>query len=146
MEAHVFLADAAQVDNKGKLHALGLGWTTVGTPLPPMAVVVLIQVPWNKTNQKHNLSVELLDADGTPAVVPGPAGDQSLKVDGEFEAGRPAGITPGSDINLPMSFNISAGLALAPGSYVWSLSINGHHEDAWSARFTVQQRAQKSQQ
>jgi hypothetical protein len=145
VEAHILLADAAQRDQAGKVHALGLGWSTTTTPLPPQAIVVLIKVPWDQANRVHRLVVELLDADGRPVSTTGPVGDQPIRIEGDFEAGRPPGIPQGSPLDLSATFAIAGGLPLAEGRYTWNLSIDGHHEEAWSASFLVRQRQQPSQ-
>jgi hypothetical protein len=63
MDAVVLLADSAATDATGKVHALGLGWTMTSSPTPPMAVVVLFHVPWDQSNVKHNMVLELVDSD-----------------------------------------------------------------------------------
>jgi hypothetical protein len=139
MEAHILLADAAQSDQRGKIHALGLGWSTTLTPTPPQAVVILIKVPWNQANQRHTLEAELVTEDGQPVMIPGPLGDQPVKIEGEFEAGRPAGLPHGTPLDMSLAFGIQQGMPLRPGRYVWRLSINGHSEEAWSTGFLVRE-------
>lgn len=95
MRATVLLADSAQSDPAGKVHALGLGWTVTSTPTPPMALVVLIEVDWTEANRKIPFKAELLTADGHNVTARGPLGEQPISLEGEFEAGRPAGIPPG---------------------------------------------------
>lgn len=49
----LILCDAAQTDAAtGKIHMLGAGWTITGSPTAPHAVALMIQVPWDRTNQK----------------------------------------------------------------------------------------------
>jgi hypothetical protein len=103
MEARIFLADAAQVDSLGKVHALGLGWSTTITPLPAQAVVILIKVPWNQANRAHKLRAELLTQDGQPVTIPGPVGDHPVTIEGDFEAARPPGLPAGTPLDLPSS-------------------------------------------
>lgn len=140
MQAFVLLADSAQQDPAGKVHALGLGWSTTITPTPPSAVVVILKVPWAQTNQKHRLRLQLLDADGQPVNIGQDAQGQPVPmlVEGEFEVGRPAGIPAGMALDQSLAINIGAGLPLQAGQmFEWRLEINGHHEDEWSARFFV---------
>jgi hypothetical protein len=73
MGAIILLADAAHASPDGKVHALGLGWSTTVTPLPPQAVVVLIKVPWTRSNDVHKAVVELVSTDGEPMTIPGPS-------------------------------------------------------------------------
>ncbi len=49
----LILCDAAQTDAAtGKIHMLGAGWTITSSPTAPHAVALMIQVPWDRTNQK----------------------------------------------------------------------------------------------
>lgn len=138
MEAHVLLADFAQTDVSGKVNALGLGWSVTQTPTSNMAVIVMVKVGWNETNRKHRLSLNLLTADGQHAVnVPTPLGVQPLQVEGEFEAGRPAGLPEGSTIDHAIAVNVGPGLALAPGRYEWRLKIDNDEGVTWRAAFVV---------
>ncbi len=139
MKAHLLLADAAQSDGQGKIGALGLGWTVTGTPTPPQAVVILLRVGWNETNRRHNFQLSLLTADGEDAVTaPGPLGEQPLRVEAEFEAGRPVGIPEGSDIEHNIAINVGAGLPLEQGRrYEWRLHIDGETREEWVAPFFV---------
>lgn len=139
MKAHILLADFAQADGQGKIGALGLGWSVTGTPTPPQAVIVLLRVGWTEANRPHKLEVSLLTADGENAVMaPGPFNEQPLKVEATFEVGRPVGIPEGSDIDHNLAVGIGAGLPLEAGRrYEWRLSIDGTHDESWSAPFFV---------
>ena len=60
MRATMLLADYAQVA-EGKLNVIGGGWTITG-PLPsPFALALLIEVPWDRANEKHQLRLELIE-------------------------------------------------------------------------------------
>lgn len=141
MKALLLLADAGQADNTGKLHALGVGWSVTGTPTPPMAMLIFIDVPWDQTNTKHKLEIQLLDADGqlvTGGV--GPLGDPQplFQVDAEFEAGRPPGIPPGTPIRQTLAIGLAPGMPLIPGEkYEFHMTIDGEHKDGWLSTFMV---------
>lgn len=139
MKAHLLLADAAQSDGQGKVSALGLGWSVTSTPTPPQAVVILLRVGWNETNQQHRLVLSLLTADGEDAVMaPGPLGDQPLRVEALFEVGRPPGLPTGSDIEHNVAFSVGPGLLLPAGRrYEWRLEIDGQQTEEWTAPFYV---------
>lgn len=139
MEAVLILADAAQVDPGGKAHMIGAGWTVTGPDMPPQAVVALIDVPWDATNQPHRIELRLLDADGQPVQVPGPTGEpQPLRLDQTVEVGRPPGVPSGTEIKVPLAINLGPGLPLTPGQrYRWQLDINGETREHWSAAFYV---------
>lgn len=139
MEAHILLADATSNAN-GKIHALGLGWSTTTNPLPAHAIVLLLKVPWDQANRRHKFEVELVDADGHAVTTTGPIGEQPVKVEGDFEAGRPAGLPPGTPLDLASTFNIGPGLTVPPGRYTWNLKINGETREGWSTSFLVKQR------
>ena len=140
MRATVLLADSAQSDPTGKVHALGLGWSTTVSPTPAAAIVVFIKVPWSETNQRHQFTLELVDADGRGFAPPGPDGQPGAPVAivDSFEVGRPAGLPPGTDIDHHFTVNLDRGLPLQPGaSYEWRLTVDGEHHEDWSARFSV---------
>jgi hypothetical protein len=89
-----------------------------------------VAVPWDRTNQSHELSLELLTDDGGAVEIEG----QRVAVTGEFELGRPPGIKAGSSQNAPFVWTF-AGLVLDPGGYEWKLSIAG--DPVGSRPFTV---------
>jgi hypothetical protein len=124
----LILCDAAQTDAAtGKIHMLGAGWTITGSPTAPHAVALMIQVPWDRTNQKLPVRVELVTGDGQPVSVPGPTGPQPLVSQIELEVGRPAGIAPGSTLSAVFAVNV-APMSLSPGRYQWRASVDGHSQ------------------
>ena len=82
LEVTLVLCDAAQVDPAGKVHMLGAGWSTTSSPTAPSAVVVMLGVPWDRTNQKIKARLGLTDADGQPVEVPGPFGETAVLIEG----------------------------------------------------------------
>ena len=89
---------------------------------------MLIRVPWDVTNVKHEMLLKLVDADGHDVMLgQTPFGDPApMEIRGEFEVGRPVGIPRGTPIDQPMAINIGAGLPLVPGAtYEWRLIIDG---------------------
>lgn len=137
MKAILLLADAAQV-SEGKLNLLGGGWSITG-PLPtPSAVAIKIEVPWSETNVQHHFELELFTEDGNPVQMPGPEGSlQPVRVDGDFEVGRPPGLRPGAPIDMPLAVNIGP-LALPPDSrFTWRLTIDGKSQPEWQASFST---------
>jgi hypothetical protein len=100
-----------------------------------MAIAMKIDVPWDQTNQRHKLRLELVDSDGEPFVPPGE--EAGLFVEADFEVGRPPGLKAGTPIDLPFAVNIGP-LPLDPDSrYVWRLSIDGHSEPEWELAFST---------
>jgi hypothetical protein len=133
----MMLADHAQVAD-GKLFISGAGWSTCGPGPSPCAVAVLFQVPWEQTDQNVSFTLSLIDEDGRGVHQPGPQSALPVQVNGRFEARRAPGMAPGTEINVPMCFNIV--LQLDPGrGYTWVLEIGGYTDDAWRLSFATRQ-------
>jgi hypothetical protein len=128
----LLLADSAQVAD-GKLYVLGGGLNEIGPGAQPLAIAMLIEVPWDRTDIRHDWRFELLDEDGTPVLYD----DQPIQVTGQFEVTRPDGLAPGTPLNVPMAINFAA-LPVAPGTgYVWRLSVDDTGEPDWVLPFRV---------
>ena len=133
----MLLADSAQVAD-GKLYILGGGITAIGPRPQPLGVAIRIEVPWDRANVPHQWRIDLLDEDGHPFTVR----DKPLVVHGRFEAGRPAGLKPGTPLSVPLAINFPA-VPVTPGkSYTWQLSIDGTTHVDWRQGFHM--RAGKS--
>lgn len=136
MEVTVLLADAAQADpNTGKVNALGLGWKTCTSPLPAFSLVILLDIDWDETNTPHQLTLQLLTADGQPVTADGPFGPQPIEFGAQAEAGRPPGTVRGTPLRLPLAITVSPGLNLDPGRYEWRVSVEGFPDATTSERF-----------
>lgn len=136
MKLTLLLADAAEAVN-GKLYILGGGWSITGPDPSPSAIAIKIEVPWDEANRAHELTLELFNADGQPIMVSTPLGEQPVRLPGQFEVGRPAGLKPGTPLDLALAFNI-APLPLPPdGRYMWRCSIDGRWEDDWVVSFST---------
>ncbi len=136
MRVTVLLADAAQ-EVAGKLYILGGGWSVTGPAIPPSAVAIKIDVPWDEANRLHSWTLRLIDEDGA-AVRLDEAGTE-LRVEGTFEVGRPPGLRPGTPIDVPLAVNFGP-LPLRPGTlYVWELAIDGQLNDDWNRQFLVRE-------
>ena len=128
----LLLADSAQVAD-GKLFILGGGITAIGPRPQPMGVAIRIEVPWDRANVPHLWRLDLLDEDGHPLMVR----DKPLVVHGRFEAGRPAGLKPGTPLSVPLAINFPA-IPVTPGkSYTWQLSIDEASHVDWRQSFHV---------
>lgn len=136
MRVTMMLCDAAQAV-EGKLYILGGGWSVVGPGPMPMAIAIKLEVPWDQANRPFTWRLSLVDADGHAVFLPTPEGSQQVMLEGQFEVGRPAGVPPGTPLDLPMAINISP-LPLAPGSrFEWLLDIEDNHNEDWRAGFTT---------
>ena len=136
MDATLFLADAAQVSPDGKLHALGAGWNVTSSPLTaPSAVAFILHVPWDETNRKFRWTLDLIDADGKPVILPtGPDSFTTMHVENEIEVGRPPGVKPGSPINAPFAVAITPIPLPADQTFVWVLKVR---DQEWRAPFAT---------
>jgi hypothetical protein len=133
----VFLADAAQADPAGKVNALGLGWQTCASPAPAFALVIFLDVDWDETNTEHQLTCELLTADGHPVAVEGPFGPQQISFQAVAEVGRPPGTAHGTSLRVPLALSVAQGLQLNPGRYQWRVSVQRYEHVAAVESFTV---------
>lgn len=137
MRATLLLADFAQVA-EGKLNIIGGGWTVIGPQPAPSAIALLVEVPWDQANRQHRMRLELVDADGAPAVVTGPDdSEHPILFESSFEVGRPAGLKPGTPLGVPLAINFGPH-PLEPGRrYEWRLSINDETDEDWRLAFEV---------
>ena len=120
MKVTLLLCDAATESN-GKLFVLGGGWATVKADQPfNMSLAVLIEVPWDQTNQKFNFVAKLMSEDGEQVRDE----EDDILAAGDLEIGRPPGIKPGTPLNLPLApaFN---NVSLPAGGYRWEVHIDG---------------------
>ncbi|MEK6275521.1 MAG: hypothetical protein AABM30_09305 [Actinomycetota bacterium] len=133
----MMLADAAQAA-ENKLYVLGGGWDVIGPAPSPFAIAMLIQVPWDLTNRRHQWQLVLVDADGNPVILPTPmGGEEPVAIEGEFEVGRPAGVAPGSWLAIPVAI-MFAPLPLEPGGrYEWRLTVSDESDENWRLPFAV---------
>ena len=117
----LILADSAQVLSN-KLYLLGGGWdvVTVNTGFPVQhacGIAVSFWVPWNFTNQKHSMEIEIQACDGATLG----------KLEGQFEVGRAPGIQQGQPQRSQLAFNMQLPLP-AQGTYVVKARVNGREE------------------
>ncbi len=128
----MLLADSAQVADR-KLYILGGGLTMIGPRPQPLGVAIRIEVPWDRANVAHHWRLDLLDEDGHPVMLR----EQAVMVHGRFEAGRPAGLKPGTPLSVPLAITFPT-LPVQPGqSYTWQLSIDETAEADWRQSFHV---------
>jgi hypothetical protein len=109
-----------------------IGFVPPGTNPPyvlNLGIGIMVTVPWGKTNQQHEVQVELLSEDGQPVQLPvGPGLTRTLNVKLAFNIGRPPGLTVGDDQHVCLAANLP-GLPLpALGKYEFIVRIDGHDE------------------
>jgi hypothetical protein len=135
VRATLLLADHAEVA-EGKLYINGGGWTVTGPEPMPFAIAMYVEVPWDQTNMKHSMLLELLDVDGHPVMAP--ESDDPIRVEfAPLEVGRPPGVKPGTPFGVPFAVNFGP-LPLEPeGRYVWQFTIDGHADEDWHLTFST---------
>ena len=99
---------------------MGGGWNTLFAPGVPVRIAlgVLLAVPWDETNQRRQLRIELLTEDGELVQSNG----REVTATAEFDIGRPPGVKPGSTLNAPFAINFD-GLVLDAGGYEFVVKI-----------------------
>ena len=136
MKVTMLLADSAQSVG-GKLYILGGGWSLTGPAPTPSAIALKIEVPWDLAARRHNILLEIVNADGQPIRLPTHDGEQPVRAEAQFETGIPAGLIPGTPIDATLAMNINP-LPLPPGArYMWRLSIDGETRDEWHVAFST---------
>lgn len=116
----MLLCDFAESIN-GKLYIQGAGWNQLLAGQPAaIALAILLEIPWDETNQPHDIKVQLLNEDAEPVTPVG--APVPLLIEGKVEVGRPPGVKRGSTMNAPLAFKLN-GIVLEPGSYRFDLSV-----------------------
>lgn len=113
----LLLAESAEAVN-GKMYMLGGGADRHFSQSFPTQlradVAVGMLVEWGETNQLHAMNLLIVDADEKPVV----------QVEGNIEAGRPAGAKPGQDMRLMIAIRGPFPIE-RPGQYKVSLTLDG---------------------
>ncbi len=107
----------------GKLYIVGGGFSRAyswGQPVN-MVLAIKLNLPWHMANQKVKFSLALMTEDDQPVL--GPSGPP-IRADGELEAGRPPGMTPGSTLDAALAVPMF-GLQLKNGGYRWEMRVDG---------------------
>lgn len=137
----MLLADkGTQAAGAGTLNLLNVGWGTTqlaGDLTPPHAVAVFLEAELAECNRALTVTVELLDQDGKPVELPGPAGPQPMRLEQGMTIAPPSGAPTGTPGKANILLEISPGLPLKPGTYRWRVHVEGKTHDAWAASFHV---------
>jgi hypothetical protein len=106
-----------------------------------MAVLVLVSFdgPDEVAEGAHELTLQLLDDDGSPVSVPGTEAPITLTV--SLKLGhRPDGTPAEAPTIAPFVVNIGPGLPLEPGRrYRWEAEVDGKHEHRGDASFVTRE-------
>ncbi len=136
----MLLCDSAQVSG-GKLYILGGGLPAIGPKPQPLALALQITIPWDRANVEHLWRVELFDEDGGHVAI----SDKPVVIQGRFEAGRPAGLRPGSPLGVSLAINLTPLMLPGGKSYAFGLTINDQTQPDWRVRFFVRPPKQQQQ-
>ena len=117
----LILADHVDVVGN-KLYLNGGGWDvlTVNSDFPVQQVLGLaaaFSVPWNETNQRRNVEIEVVTADGASLA----------KAAGQLEVGRPPGLPAGQPQRAQLAVNMTLALEKA-GTYEIITRIDGQED------------------
>ncbi|WP_100462419.1 DUF6941 family protein [Mycobacteroides abscessus] len=136
MDLTFLLADAAQTDERGKISALGIGWTHIPTPTPPIALFAFADLEQHELPTEVIFRFALRNAAGESVVVPGQG---SFSVEMKVAAPPNTDVArAGEPVRLPVSLQINAGIALDPGLYRFHAEItNGKQQVAEVRSFRV---------
>lgn len=131
----MMLCDYAAVA-EGKLYVSGGGWSQTGPQPSQSALALLIGLPWTMANQKIRFTIKLVTQDGEPVQLSAPQGGlEPVELGGEFEVGRPPGLAPGTQLDVPLAFTMGP-MPLQPGQrYSWVLHINEETQTDWHVDF-----------
>lgn len=110
---------------EGKLYVNGGGWTQIGPAPSPFALAIVIEVPWSRANEELPFELRLVRSDGEPVMQAGPSGPEPTVFHGSLEAGRPAGLAPGTHIPLQAALNFGPMSLPAGERLMWELWLNG---------------------
>ncbi|WP_433568137.1 hypothetical protein ACQP1O_43055 (plasmid) [Nocardia sp. CA-151230] len=113
MKLTVLIADAAQVDLAGKVHALGMGWDKTTTPTPPMTLIIFVDFEESPPTAPLTLDVLCLGPDGE--VVKAGPDKREIKFRGHLQGDENA-------LRALATINIGP-MQLEPGRHVWNVSI-----------------------
>lgn len=118
MRVTLLTGDWAEALN-GKLYIQGAGWTRIRSNVPVnLAIAAIVHVDYQHTNQPATLKIRILTEDGNPYPP-----DAPLATEGQVEVGRPPGMRPGEESNVPLA--LSFGSVFTPGGYVIEAELNG---------------------
>lgn len=115
------LCDYAQVA-QGKLFISGGGWSLCGPGPFVHGLAFKLGVPWDQANRKHALRASLRDEDGNAVALGDPPGE--IGFESEFEVGRPAGLPPGTHLDVPLAVNLGPLELPAGKGYAWIINID----------------------
>jgi hypothetical protein len=138
IDAYLVLCDFAQADPSGKVHIIGGNWTVTGPEPAPQGLVLFLKgFSQEAIGTAITVRLRLEDSEGTPVRFPGPAGPQTLLIQGQIELLPNESHIAGDALNAAFTVNVSP-LPLAAGGYVWIAEID--EKEVSRAEFRVRSR------
>jgi hypothetical protein len=129
----MIICDSAVVA-EGKLYIQGGGWNVLHSATFPfqqdrVGIAAVVSVPYTATNQTHRLQLWIEDQDGEQhpiGIVPGPDGTTNarMRVEAQFNLGRPPILQAGDSQNLPIAINLDHLVFTSPGAYSFVLAVD----------------------
>ena len=115
-----FAADHAQAVG-GKVYVNGGFWTRLRFPtypsiVPSLALVGVVEVPYQAYHEDHSFRLGMEDADGNVL---------QLEATGTFRVGAEPDLRVGDPTLMPIAIPITGLKIDRPGDYAFTLSING---------------------
>lgn len=92
-----------------------------------LAIGINISVPWNETNNEHTLTVDLVDFDSHPVLVPNGIDTVApVHVEAKFNVGRPPTLETGESQSISLAINLPSLPIPAIGNYSFILEVDGN--------------------
>lgn len=141
MKTFSILADSAQIDQKQKVHALGINWTHMPSPALEMTIITFVEVPPDELPAALAVKLELRDSEDQPVTLSPPDGSTPIPVlarsTGTAEPLEPS--RQWEPVRLPFVAQIGPGLPLEPGNYKFVITVERAGGDTQSdeLRFRV---------
>ena len=132
MELSAVLCNHAETQNNLLYIAGGgveLAVIEAGQPGPwqvPLAIGMIVRVPWTATNQDHAVKITVLDADGNLVEVQnGPDKRAPFHAEFRFNVGRPPHLESGESQSVALAINVPVFQFEKLGHYDFVISVDG---------------------
>ena len=135
MQLYAILCNHAEAVNN-LLYISGGGIGGMVVPLganPPffvnLGIGIMVTVPWNLSNQQHEVEIQLVTEDGQPVLIPSAAGStEPVHARLAFNAGRPPTMTIGDDQHVCLTANMPGMPFPVLGKYEFIVRVDGDIE------------------
>lgn len=149
MRAQILLCDSAQLDQgTGKMHILGAGWSVTGPQIPPFAVAVFFQIPWEEAAGDHTFAIRLVSDDDQPVFPLGSTEEKPVAFRGNLQLNPDSPHLEDSamkvDVHSAFAVNAPALRVPAGQRYRWIVEIDG--VEIGSAEFAVRPEPDSSEE